>query len=65
LTLDHIKDEQRMGVRAPSDPAHLVSLCQGHTEDGALAGHQWNTANRPVLRWYLRSLDHYLLARYG
>jgi hypothetical protein len=56
LTLDHIKDEQRMGVRAPSDPAHLVSLCQGHTEDGARAGHQWNTANRQLLRWYLRSL---------
>lgn len=56
LTLDHIKDEQRMGKRASSDPAHLVALCEGHTEAGALAGRQWNTANRPLLRWYLRSL---------
>jgi len=56
LTLDHIKDEQRMGKRAPSDASHLVTLCQGHTEDGARAGAQWNTAHRPLLRWYLRSL---------
>jgi hypothetical protein len=56
LTLDHVKDEPRMGKRAASDPAHLVSLCQGHTEDGMRGGSQWNTANRPLLRWYLRSI---------
>jgi hypothetical protein len=33
-TLDHIKDHARMGVRAASDPDHLITLCQGHTEDG-------------------------------
>ena len=27
LTLEHVKDQPRMGVRAPSDPAHLVALC--------------------------------------
>lgn len=54
--MDHIKDEPQMGKRAPSDPFHLVSLCEGHTENGALAGRQWNTANRPLLRWYLRRL---------
>lgn len=53
LTLDHIKDAPRMARRAPSDPAHLVTLCQGHTEDGRKAGFQWNTANRPSLREYL------------
>lgn len=56
LTLDHIKSEQRMGRRAESDPAHLVSLCEGHTENGARAGRQWNTAHRPLLRWYLQTL---------
>lgn len=29
LSLEHVKDELRMGVRAPSDPAHLVALCHG------------------------------------
>lgn len=56
LTLDHVKTEPRMGRRAPSDPTHLASLCEGHTENGMRAGFQWNTANRPLLRWYLRSL---------
>lgn len=27
MTLEHVKTELRMGVRAPSDPAHLVTLC--------------------------------------
>jgi hypothetical protein len=27
LTLEHVKDKLRMGLRAPSDPGHLVSLC--------------------------------------
>jgi hypothetical protein len=55
LTLEHVKDELRMGVRAPSDLAHLVTLCQGHTEDGRRAGYQWNTdaANRARVREYL------------
>lgn len=57
LTLDHVKDEPRLSKRATSDPAHLVTLCEGHTENGMRAGFQWNTANRPVLRWYLRSLN--------
>jgi hypothetical protein len=53
-TLDHIKDQPRMGKRAQSDSDHLVSLCQGHTEDGRKAGYQWNTAHRYDLRDYLR-----------
>lgn len=57
LTLDHIKTEPRMGKRAESDPGHLVSLCEGHTENGARAGHQWNTANRHLLRRYLSTVD--------
>lgn len=59
LTLDHIHGQNEMGVgkpRAKSDPQHLVSLCQGHTEAGMRAGFQWNTANRPILRWYLKTL---------
>jgi hypothetical protein len=27
LSLEHVKDDLRMGVRAPSDPAHLVAMC--------------------------------------
>lgn len=51
LTLDHVKDQPRMGKRAPSDPGHLVSLCENH--------HLWTgwaTAHRPELRQYLREV---------
>jgi hypothetical protein len=27
LTLDHVKDNLMMGLRAPSDPHHLVAMC--------------------------------------
>lgn len=27
LTVDHVKDEPRMGVRATSDARHLVAMC--------------------------------------
>jgi hypothetical protein len=47
LTLDHVKDEPRMGKRAPSDPDHLVTLCWHHHLDG------WATSHRPELRRYL------------
>lgn len=29
LTLDHVKAQPRMGVRAPSDAAHMVAMCHG------------------------------------
>lgn len=29
LTLDHVKRQARMGVRAPSDAAHLLAMCHG------------------------------------
>ncbi len=56
LTLEHVKDQLRLGRRAPSDPAHLAVLCEGHTEPGARAGYQWNTdrRNRQRVREYLR-----------
>ncbi len=51
LTLDHVKDQPRLGKRAPSDPAHLVSLCAAHhLETG------WATSHRPELRAYLASV---------
>jgi hypothetical protein len=51
LTLDHVKDQPRMGKRAPSDAGHLVSLCEGHhLENG------WATSHRPELREYLRAV---------
>lgn len=55
MTLDHVKDEAKMGDRAKSDPDHLVTVCQGHSEDGRKAGYQWNTAHREDERDYLRS----------
>jgi hypothetical protein len=51
LTLDHVRDFPMMGKRAPSDMAHLVTLCTRH--------HLWNgwaTSHRPELREYLRSV---------
>jgi hypothetical protein len=53
-TLDHIKDQATMSKRATSDEKHLVTLCEGHTENGARGGYQWNTAHRGDLREYLR-----------
>ena len=48
LTLDHVKDQPRMGKRAPSDMAHLVTLCAHHHLEGS-----WATSHRPELRRYL------------
>jgi len=50
LTLDHVKDQPRMGKRAPSDMAHLVTVCEHHHLDG------WATSHRPELREYLRGV---------
>ena len=47
LTLDHVKEQPMMGKRAPSDRAHLVSICRHHHLDG------WATAHRPELRAYI------------
>jgi hypothetical protein len=52
LTLDHVKDEPRMGRRAPSDPAHLVSLCENHH-----LWTSWATSHRPALRLYLAQVN--------
>ena len=56
-TLDHVKTDLRMGVRATSDPDHLATICEGHTEAGRKAGYQWNTdaRNRQRVRDYLAS----------
>ena len=53
LTLDHVRDAPMMGKRAPSDPEHLVSLCEFH-HTGSKAGSNWATSHRPQLREYLR-----------
>jgi hypothetical protein len=47
LQLDHVKSQPMMGKRAPSDMAHLVTLCEHHHLDG------WATSHRPLLRRYL------------
>ena len=49
-TLEHVKSELRMGVRAPSDPAHLVTLC------GYANVNVPSKAQRALFREYLRSV---------
>jgi hypothetical protein len=49
-TLDHVKDQPRMGKRAPSDARHLVTVCEHHHLEG------WATSHRPELREYLRGV---------
>lgn len=51
MTLDHVRDEACMAKRAPSDLAHLVTLCWHHHLDG------WATSHRPALRAYLREAE--------
>ncbi len=55
-TLDHVKPEPRLGVKAEDIPEQIVSVCQGHMEDGMKAGYQWNTASRAEEREYLRRI---------
>jgi len=50
LTLDHVKDQPRMGKRAPSDARHLATVCEFHHLDG------WATSHRPELRAYLEGV---------
>lgn len=56
LTVEHVKRNLRAGRRAEPVLECLITLCQGHTEPGAKAGYQWNTAkvNRAAMRAYLR-----------
>ena len=51
-TLDHVKSQPMMGKRAPSDLAHLVTLCERHHLQTG-----WATSHRPLLREYLRSVN--------
>lgn len=51
--MDHVRDQPRMGKKAPDDENHLVTLCAGHHLE-TRAGRIWATANRPLLRAYLK-----------
>jgi hypothetical protein len=51
LTLDHVKDQPRMGKRAPSDPAHLVAMC--HASNVAVP----SKTVRELERQYLREVS--------
>lgn len=59
VTLAHVKDAPRMGVRAESGDGegrrHLVSVCEGHSEAGMRAGFIWVTHadNIAEMRRYL------------
>lgn len=55
LTIEHIKDEPRMGVRGTK----AVTLCEGHTEPGMKAGWCWNLdrRNRELVRGYLATME--------
>jgi hypothetical protein len=51
---DHVKDDPKIGEKAPDDEDHLISLCATHDERGMRRGHQWNTAHRAEERKYLQ-----------
>ena len=54
LTLDHVQEGYgRMGKRAPSDAAHLVTLCYTHH----LGSEGWATSHKSELRDYLRTVN--------
>ncbi len=50
LTVDHVKDQPRLGVRAPSDAGHMVAMCHA----GNL---YWAPTHRPEEREYLRRVN--------
>ncbi len=54
--IEHVLAEPRMGKRAEPRMDRLLTLCQGHSEDGMRAGYVWATANREACREYLRAL---------
>jgi hypothetical protein len=57
--IEHVQtDYGRTGRRADNTLWNLVTLCQGHTEDGMRAGYVWATdhANRERCRDHLRKL---------
>lgn len=56
--IEHVKAQPRMGRRAEDCLCRLVTLCQGHTEDGARAGYVWATANREACRDYLATFGY-------
>ena len=58
LRIEHVKAEPRLGKRAEARLDRLVTLCQGHTEDGTRAGYCWATdrLNRALMRTYLLGL---------
>jgi len=51
LTLDHVKDAARMGVRAPSDARHLLAMCWDANVNG------WASAHRIEERSYLAVVE--------
>jgi len=52
----HVKDQPRMGKRAPSDVRHLVVVCSHHHKDG------WATHRKALAfqREYLRLVNEWL-----
>lgn len=51
LTLEHVKSELRMGLRAPSDMGHLVAMC--HAGNVGVP----SKANREAMREYLLNIE--------
>ena len=51
LTLEHVKDDLRMGKRGPSDLAHLVAMCYGGNVGVP------SRAQREAIRAYLQEVN--------
>lgn len=52
MTVDHVKDAPRMGLRAPSDAAHLVAMC--HAGNVGAPSREVRQAEREYLAAILR-----------
>ena len=54
-TIAHVKLQPRMGRRAESIKGRLITVCQGHMEDGMRGGYVWVTDKNNIaeMRKYL------------
>ena len=54
LEVNHVKEASQLmlGKKAPTNPAHLVSLCPWHHR-GTAAGSNWEAVHRDQIRAYL------------
>ena len=57
-TIAHVKKEARIAKRAEPQLNRLVTVCQGHMEDGMRGGYVWVTDQKNIIKMrdYLRDI---------